>query len=142
LLIAQAILIFLWEYIVREDSLKKKIIGHTTLTLLSIIVFYWLRRCDCVATQSLLTWLCEWYWVIALAVSCIVRATAYAFLEEGHEGPKKSGTTPQPTTFSVNKGTGAAPQPKSAKSGDVMDEVFDELADDVPASTKDESKSQ
>jgi hypothetical protein len=80
-LLVQMLLILMIEYIKRTDGSMLKLFLVIGTTLLSIALFYWLRQCDCYSA-SLWSWLCKWYWVVALALTAVLRLFSYTFVEE------------------------------------------------------------
>lgn len=82
LLIAQAVLLLLFEYLWRGSRSWFKYIAIILATAASIVLFYLLRQCDCFASNSILALLCRWYWVVALLLTSLVRLGGYAFVEE------------------------------------------------------------
>jgi len=86
ILVAQAIVVILVEYLFRRDHSISKYILITLTTIVSIVLFYWLRDCDCYGQIFwLLGLLCRWYWVVAIFVTLIERLISYAFIEEVKE---------------------------------------------------------
>lgn len=84
LLIAQAVLLLASEFFFRRDTGLTKQFFAVGITLLSIVLFYLLRNCNCYDTQgfSFLVWLCTWYWIVAAALTAVIKVFSYAFIEE------------------------------------------------------------
>lgn len=82
LLVVQLLVILLAETYFRHSHAWTKHFVTIGVTLVSIALFYWLRTCDCYAARSFLSWLCQWYWVVALLVAGLGRGISYAFIED------------------------------------------------------------
>lgn len=91
LLVAQFLLIAFFEYRYRGDNGWTKHIIALATTALSIILFYLLRVCPCAATAAptfltaFLTWLCKWYWLVAIILSILIKGFSFAFLDESND---------------------------------------------------------
>jgi hypothetical protein len=85
LLIVQFLLIFFFEYRYRGDSGRTKHFVAIGITILSIVLFYLLRDCPCYGQWSWMSWLCKWYWLVALLLTVFLKGFSYAFLDETNE---------------------------------------------------------
>lgn len=98
LLLIQFLVILGSEFYFRHDYSWKKHGVTVVVTVASIILFYWLRTCNCYAERSFLSWLCQWYWIVALIDTALVRGISYAFIEDSDakewERKLKAATTP------------------------------------------------
>jgi hypothetical protein len=81
LLIMQLIFILVSEYYFKKDEKYTKHYIAAAVTLASIAIFYLVRECDCY-TNSILSWLCKWYWLVSLTLTALVKLFSYAFIEE------------------------------------------------------------
>lgn len=81
LLIVQAILIMLFEVILKKEDQKKKFIFLACFTLGSILLFYFLRDCQCVS-GGILSFLCRWYFLVSIVETIILKLFAYLFIDE------------------------------------------------------------
>jgi hypothetical protein len=85
LLIVQAVVILASEFYFKAKPGLTKHYVTIGMTLVSIILFYLLRACDCYQAYNWLKWLCTWYWLPAILLSLFLRGFSYAFLEEVDE---------------------------------------------------------
>lgn len=85
LLIAQAGIILVVEHLMRQNHSWKKHLLAVVTTIVSIVLFYWLRECECYSGPSLLAWLCIWYWIVSVLLTIILKFFSYAFIEEVKE---------------------------------------------------------
>ncbi|MBD3279446.1 MAG: hypothetical protein GF390_01915 [Candidatus Pacebacteria bacterium] len=85
LLVLQAIVIFATDYYYRRDSKYTKHVLAGLATVVSIVLFYWLRECQCYAGGGLLAWLCQWYWLVSIVITALLQLFNYAFVEEVEE---------------------------------------------------------
>lgn len=87
LLVMQLLFVLASEYFFRKDRGLTKHFIAVGITLVSIFLFYLLRACDCYqgGSFSILLFLCEWYWVVALVLTAIEKGFSYAFIEEVEE---------------------------------------------------------
>ncbi len=97
LLVIQFFFILFFEYRYRTDSGWTKHILAIVITVVSIILFYLLRQCQCYGEWSWLAWLCKWYWIVATVLTLLLKGFSYAFLDETGEREEK------PQTFSETK---------------------------------------
>lgn len=89
LLIMQLLFVLLTEYYFRRDEGWTKHFLTIGITIVSIVLFYLLRECACLFSNFWLTWLCKWYWLVALLLTGVVRAIGYAFIEEIEDKKEK-----------------------------------------------------
>jgi len=81
ILLAQLVLILLVDYLLRNKKNWRKQIYPVLLTLLSIIIFYILRRCNCFSSDWL-AWICRWYFIPAGLEWLILQLLNYALIED------------------------------------------------------------
>ncbi len=78
------VLALLIEIIMRSPSIVK-IFTLVTLTAAGILLFYWLRNCDCLqggeTLSQLLSWLCQWFWVAASLLALLLRGVGFSFIQ-------------------------------------------------------------
>ncbi len=82
LLVAQFLGILLLEYLRRGDGSWFKHLIAIIITIISIVLFYWLRDCPCNSGNMWLAWLCKWYWLVAVVLTILLKGFSYAFLDE------------------------------------------------------------
>jgi len=82
ILIVQIGALLIVEFVFRQQSMSKKFWYILAVTVLSNIVFYILRNCDCYADQTFLTWLCKWFFIPSLLETAVIRFIAYGFIED------------------------------------------------------------
>ncbi len=92
LLLAQLVLILGCEYYYRKDEGWTKHYLAVGVTLLSIFIFYLVRQCDC-AAGGWLAWLCQWYWLVSVILTLLLKLFSYAFLEDIAKEPEKKKPT-------------------------------------------------
>lgn len=80
LLIAQAVLIAIGYLLQRAPVFFLKQAGMMIWTAGSILIYYWLRECDCYSGGAL-SWLCQWYWWAALLESTALWAVNHFFIQ-------------------------------------------------------------
>lgn len=81
IIIVIQILISLIIYIVfRNPENKLKQVSVVVVICVLTLIFYLLRNCDC-STIGILTLLCKWYFVLAIAVGLITQFINYALIE-------------------------------------------------------------
>jgi hypothetical protein len=99
LLIVQGLFILFWEWRLKDDDRPTKHIIALVTTIVSIVIFYLVRHCDCYGEWSWLAWLCKWYWVVSIVLTAIIKGFSYAFLDESSdkERPPKTGSSPSST---------------------------------------------
>jgi hypothetical protein len=98
LLLIQFGAVLFFEYRYRHDSGATKHILAIVITVISIVLFYLLRECNCTGNWNLLAWLCKWYWLVSIILTILLKAFSYAFLDESVEKeakPPKSETPPK-----------------------------------------------
>lgn len=49
--------------------------------LIPAVIFYLIRDCQCYSPQTILDWLCRWYWLAALLLFGLQRLINYGFIE-------------------------------------------------------------
>ena len=81
ILVIQLVLILLVDYLLKNKKSWPKQIYPVILTLLSIGIFYWLRRCDC-GNSDILAWICRWYFLLALIEWLILQLVNYGLIED------------------------------------------------------------
>ncbi|MGD9129207.1 MAG: hypothetical protein PVJ09_01855 [Candidatus Woesebacteria bacterium] len=81
LLLIQLVLMLASEYVLRKDASHKKLVLMTGITLASILLFYLLRDCECLA-GNFLSWLCKWYWLPAGLLALSTKILSYLLIEE------------------------------------------------------------
>lgn len=81
LLAIQSIFIFLVYYLYRSKKTVRKQLFSVLITLLSIIIFYLYRQCDCVEAFWWLIWLCKWYFVASILESLLLQLINYSLIE-------------------------------------------------------------
>lgn len=84
ILLVQFLLLLILELLRKHEVSLRKWLIAAVITILSIVIFYWLRQCDCYA-QSIWAWFCKWYWVVAILLTLVMRVFGYAFIEEVEE---------------------------------------------------------
>jgi hypothetical protein len=82
LLVIQALIVLWVEYYFRRSHKSTKHFFTIGTTLLSILIFYLIRECDCYGKWSWLAWLCQWYWLVSTILTVLLRAFSYAFIED------------------------------------------------------------
>lgn len=80
LLIAQGIIIVLFYLSQRQPVFMTKQLFAIIATGGSILIFYIFRSCDCY-DGGFLAFLCQWYWLVALAESGFLQLGNYMFVE-------------------------------------------------------------
>lgn len=81
LLVLQFILVLLFEFLQRHTNRLRKYLLPLLTTILSIVLFYILRDCNCYEF-SLLSLLCRWYWIVSILLTGLLRVFSYSFLED------------------------------------------------------------
>lgn len=85
ILLTLGVIVLILEIVVRAN-ISRKLIPITILTILTLVLFYWLRDCNCTTASfnGLIDILCKWFWVVALFEVLLLRAIGYAFIDDAN----------------------------------------------------------
>jgi hypothetical protein len=128
LLVVQALFILFWEWRLKDDDHPTKHLIALITTIVSIVIFYLVRHCDCYGEWSWLAWLCKWYWLVSIILTLLIKGFSYAFLDESSdkEKPPQSGASKVQTPI-IKQDAVSEPDPVTKSAAQTETDTKDEI---------------